>query len=67
MAVEIRLRAKYTQVAGGSHKSTNSNSGVNKRRGETDKTRLATAQDQTRQHQKVLVLVGGRKRAWRRM
>jgi hypothetical protein len=62
---EIPLRIKYRDVSNGHHQSRASNSGVNRHRGEADKNRLAAAQDQTRRNQKILVLAGGRKRAWR--
>jgi hypothetical protein len=64
---EIKLKRKYQDVTNGHQKSGGSgNSGANKHRGEVDKTRLAAAQEQTRQGQKVLILAGGRRRTWAR-
>jgi hypothetical protein len=53
-------------VVNGHQKSRGGNSGVNRHRGEPDKTKLQAAQEQTRANQMVLVLVNGRKRTWRR-
>jgi hypothetical protein len=64
MTVEIPLRRKYLEHINGHHKSSSGTSGANKHRGETDKKRKEAAMAATRANQRVLVLVGGRKRSW---
>lgn len=65
MAVEISLKRKYT-VSGSAKRmpSRVSNSGQNKHKGETNKERLAFAQQQTRAHQKKLVMLASGKFRW---
>lgn len=67
MAVELRLRRKYTVVTHGHNKSAGGNSGSGKKRLEQPKGAKQEAQAATRDNQMMLVLVGGRKRTWVRI
>jgi len=63
MAVEIPLRGKYREVTNGRQPGgKHNNSGASKTRIPRKKEEIEAAQEETRKHQRVLVLIGGRHR-----
>jgi hypothetical protein len=65
VAVEIALKHKYrTRSTGKKNASRGNNSGTNKHRGETDKNRMAFAQQQTRVNQRMLIMLPTGKFQW---
>jgi len=60
--MEIPLKRKYRVGFKSRHKSTTSNGGNNRHRGETDSRRREFADNQRKLHQRVMVLLPSGKR-----
>jgi hypothetical protein len=64
MAVEVPLRGKYRAVGGKKQTSRSNVGGSDKKRTKAKGEVLKLAQQQTREHQRVLLLEGGTHRRW---